>query len=608
MLETEEGRRIKILYFIVLLVIGFLIVRLAWLQLLQGTQYKKIADQNRIRQQIIQAPRGTIYDRNGAILVANRPSFAISVLPSDYTNPAKETPLLAEITGVSAEEIEKMIAAGAEFPYQPVRIRRDADEAMLAKISERKSYLPGVVTEAVPVRQYLYKTLAAQVLGYVGIISEEEYAKHKNQGYLPTDLIGKDGLEYVWESWLRGVDGGQQVEVNAAGEEVGIIGTRPPVPGRGIVLTLDANLQKVAEEALDSQIKKDRNAGIPAKGGAVIVLDTHSGAVLAMASAPSFDPNLFASGISSLDWNALISNPDTPLTNRAIQNMYPPGSVFKIVTASAALDTGCTTPSEIFVDKGVYYLAGWQFFGWDPKGLGRLNLADAITWSSDPVFYELGRRLGVDRLASYALTFGLGQKTGIHLPGEVAGNVPTEEWKLKTYGEPWYPGESLIAAIGQGYYLTTPLQQAMLLMTVANGGIQYKPRLVDKILKQDGSTYQSFPPEVLRTVYLKPEYWDTIRQGLKGVVSQGTATSVFQGYPGTLAGKTGSAETGTGTTHSWFSCYAPAENPKIAVTAFVEDGEDGSVSAAPIVRTVLEAYFGFRKNSPPDVRQPGKSD
>jgi penicillin-binding protein 2 len=323
----------------------------------------------------------------------------------------------------------------------------------------------------------------------------------------------------------------------------------------------------------------------------VLALDARTGAVLLMANSPSFDPNVFAGGISSREWDKLINNPNNPLANKTIQNAYPPGSVFKIVTAAAALDRGDTNLAEIFNDRGVYNYGGWDFYGWEEKGLGKLDISGALTWSSDPVFYELGRRMGADNLASYALTFGYGKPSGIKLPGEASGVVPTEEWKMAEYNQQWYGGESLIAAIGQGYYLATPLQQALSLMAVANGGVVYRPILVDKVLGQDGLVKTDYKPEILRTIYLKPEYWEAIRKGLKGVVTEGTALSVFSGFTPSLAGKTGSAETGRGTVHSWFACYAPAENPEIVVTALVEEGGEGSVSAAPIVKKVLEAYF-----------------
>lgn len=599
----EKSRRIRTLALVVVGIISILILRLVWMQLVQGPQYKQISDQNRTKQITTQAPRGTVYDRNGAVIAANKPSFAVSIIPNEYTNQQQATALLAAITGVTEQEIQELLKDGSDFPYTPVRIKRDVDAATIAKIEERQYYLPGVVIEALPARQYVYGSLASHILGYVGSISQEEYAKRKEQGYRPNDMVGKDGLEREWESVLRGQDGGRQLEVNAIGEDVRPLGNRPAVPGQSLVLTLDANLQKAAEEALAEQVEASRKLGEPAKGGAVVVLDVKTGGVLVMASNPGFDPNIFAGGISSKDWNELIGNPNNPLTNRAIQNSFPPASVFKVITAAAALEMNLTTPQEIFDDRGVYILNGWSFYGWNTKGLGKLTVADGLAWSSDPVFYELGRRLGADTMASYALTFGYGQPTGIKLAGEEQGLVPTTEWKQATYGEPWYPGETLIAAIGQGYYLATPLQQALLAMAVANGGIVYKPQLVDKVLTAEGNLAQKFAPEVLRTIYLRPEVWDTLRQGMLAVTTRGTGAAAFTGFARAVAGKSGSAETGRRATHSWFACYAPAESPEIAMAVLVEDGGEGSMAAAPVTRRVLEAYFKLpRKPLPPATK------
>lgn len=607
MQDFEKARRLQILAVAAFVAIAFLLGRLAWMQLLQGAQYKKIAEDNRLRKLYSQGPRGTMYDRNGAVLVSNRPSFAVSVIPAEYAKPEAVTPFLAELAGMTPAAVENLLAAGRDMPYSPCRIIIDADQATIAKIEERKNSLPGVIIEAMPVRYYVYGSLAAHVFGYIGRINAEEYAARKAAGYNPSDLIGKDGLEWVWEDYLRGVAGGEEVEVNAQGQEVGVVRQKAAIPGHSLVLTLDANLQKAAEEILAAQLDASRTRGHPAKGGAIVVLDVATGGVLAMASSPAFDPNVFVRGISERDWSALLTNPNDPLTNRAIQNAYPPGSVFKIVTATAALDLGAVTPEEIINDQGSYVVGGWTFYGWEPRGLGRLNIVDALAWSSDPFFYEMGRRVGVDRLAAYALTYGLGSKSGIKLPGEVKGNVPTEAWKEATYGEPWYLGETIIAAIGQGYYLVTPLQQALLLMAVANGGPIYRPMLVSKIFKPDGSLRQVFKPEVMRTVYLKPAIWDTLRRGLAKVVTEGTGTSSFLGFPQPVAGKTGSAETGRGTVHSWFACYAPADKPQIAVAALLEDAGEGAEAAVPVVRKVLEAYFGLPAAGQPP-QPPGKTD
>jgi len=591
--ELEKARRMSILLLIGCGIMLLLVVRLVWVQLLEGPQYKKIAEENRIRRQYQQAPRGSFYDRNGAVVVANRPSFAISVIPGEYSNAGEATPFLAGVTGLTETEINTLLQRGQQFLFTPVRLKRDADQTAMAKIQENKSWLPGVVVEAIPVRQYVYGELAAHMFGYIGQIDEDEYQERKAAGYGMSDMIGKSGLEQVYEDVLRGVDGGREVEVNAQGKEVGVAGEKTAIAGNSLVLTLDANLQKAAETALKEQIDVSRTIGMPAKGGAVVVLDVKTGGVLALASSPTFNPNLFAAGITTKAWQTLLNNADKPLSNRVIQNAYPPGSVFKVVTASAALETGATTTEETFHDIGYYVLDGWTFYGWEPKGLGTLKIVDGLAMSSDPVFYELGRRLGADTLAAYALTFGLGKTSGIELRGEETGFVPTEEWKLANYGETWYPGETLIAAIGQGYYLVTPLQQALVMMAVANGGIVYKPILVDKVINTEGITVEKIQPTVVRTIYLRPEVWAAVRKGVEAVVERGTAASIFRGFPKPVAGKTGSAETGRDTVHSWFAGYAPADNPEIALAVLVEDGGEGSMAAVPLARKVLEAYFGL---------------
>jgi len=282
MWDIEKSRRMTTLTVVVIGVMAFLVVRLAWMQIFQGAQYKKIAEDNRLQKVYEQAPRGTIYDRNGAVLVGNRPSFAISVIPVQYINPQAETPVLASLTGLDPAEIEALIQAGQESPYTPIRLKRDVNQATLARFEERKTYLPGVIVEAIPVRYYVYGKLAAHLFGYIGRINEQEYSARKAQGYNPSDMIGKDGLELIWEGELHGVDGGREFEVNAAGEEVGLLGEKTAIPGNSLVLTLDANLQKAVETALDEQLAASRQIGYPARGGAVIVLAARTGAVISI--------------------------------------------------------------------------------------------------------------------------------------------------------------------------------------------------------------------------------------------------------------------------------------------------------------------------------------
>jgi penicillin-binding protein 2 len=596
----EIIRRQYIFVGVIVMVFLLLIGRMVYLQLIQGRQYKMIAEENRIRMVPAIAPRGTIYDRNGAALVANRPSFAVSVIPSELINAEQVLPLLSALINMPEGEIRKLLDEGADDPFTPVRLKRNIDQTTLAKVEERRRELPGVLIEAVPLREYIYKDLAGQVFGYIGAMNEEELSELRKYGYRPSDLVGKTGLEKVWERTLKGQDGGRQIEVNAAGEPVRLVGDKTAIPGNGLVLTLDMNLQKAAQDALKEYIVWAQKGGRPVtSGGAIVVIDPRSGAIRAMVSEPGYDPNVFAGGVSLKDWQAIINNPHNPLLNRAIESTYPPASVFKIVTSAAALELGCATPGEIFKDTGVYVLNGWKFYGWKVEGLGPLDMSGALAWSSDPYFYEMGNRIGVDRLADYAVAFGFGKPTGINLPGEAQGIVPTAAWKEETHGEVWHPGETLIAAIGQGYYLVTPIQQANMIAAVANGGILFRPMLVDKVISPQGAVLEDLKPEALYTVGLSQDTWANIRKGLRAVVEQGTASGVFQGFPISVAGKTGTGETGAGTTHAWFACYAPYENPEAVVVVFIENGGEGSGAAAPLARKVLEAYFGLQ----PSARQ-----
>lgn len=599
-------RRQHIFVCIIVTVFLLLLGRLFYLQLIQGKQYKAIAEENRIRTVPSLGPRGTMYDRNGAALVTNRPSFAVSIIPHELVRAEQVLPLLSALLNMPEPEIRKMLDAAADEPFTPVRLKRNIDQATMAKVEERRRELPGVIIEAVPLREYVYKDMAGQVFGYIGAMNEEEYAALREFGYRPSDLVGKTGLEKVWERTLKGRDGGRQIEVNAAGEPVRLIGDKTAVAGNSLVLTLDANVQKTAQDALKEYLNWAAKGGYPAaSGGAVVVIDPRSGAIRAMVSEPGFDPGIFAGGIGEKDWQKLLNNPHNPLNNRAIGNAYPPASVFKIVTSAAVLELGLTTPTEIYNDTGAYNLSGWTFQGWKTEGLGPLDMVAALTWSSDPYYYEMGHRLGVDRLADYAVAFGFGKTTGINLPEEAGGIVPTAAWKEETYGMAWYPGETLIAAIGQGYYLVTPLQQANMVAAVANGGLLFRPMLVDKVLDPRGEVLQDLTPEALYTVSLKPETWAVIRKGLRGVVEKGTAAAAFQGFPVAVAGKTGTGETGTGTTHAWFACYAPYENPEIVVVVFVENGGEGGSAAAPLARKILETYFGLQASGGGKAPAPG---
>ena len=584
MVEKDEfGGRIKVLGWLCVLVIAILIGRAGYLQIYDGEHYAALAEGNRIRIIPAMAPRGTFYDCNGELLVQNRPGFTVSLLP--LTAPISEDVVqrLSGLLKVPAEDIEKKIASHSGF--DPIRIKTDVTADIVSIIEEQKENYPGVVIEILPIRDYMNKEEAAHTFGYVSEINDMELEKLKDKGYKSGDIIGKFGLEKIYDQELRGVNGGEQVEVDVSGKPVQIIGRKEPIPGDDLYLTIDKDLQTAAEKAVDEQLKL-----IHANAAAAVAMNPQTGEVLAIVSRPAFDPNLFAHGISTKDWNALNNNPYHPMDNKAITGEYPPGSTFKIVTGTAALTEGVVTPEELIMDTGHHWII--------PKGnaegeaLGLINFRQAMAHSDNVYFYEMGNRLGIDRLEKYARMFGLGKTTGIDLPYEASGLVANRKYKELNFedGE-WYLSETFDAAIGQGFNLVTPLQAAMLMGEIAADGKRFRPHLVRRIVGPDGSTVKEFKPELLSTLDVSPSVLKLVQDGLHDVTKYGTARSAFQGFPIDIAGKTGTAENSHGRDHGWFVAYGPFENPSIVVAVIVEQGGFGSQSAVPIGRKILEAAF-----------------
>ncbi len=584
MVENDEfGGRLKVLGWLSVLVIAVLIARAGYLQIYDGEYYAELAEGNRIRIIPSMAPRGTFFDRNGELLVQNRPGFTVSLLP--LTAPISDDVIqrLSDLIKVPVDEIHTKIAAHSGF--DPIRIKADVTPDIVTIIEEQKSNYPGVVIEVQPIRDYMNKQEAAHTYGYVSEINDAELEKKKSEGYKTGDIIGKFGLEKVYDKELRGENGGQQVEVDVSGKPVQIIGRKNPVPGDDLYLTIDNNLQKAAEKAVDEQLKL-----IHANAAAAVALNPQTGEILAIVSRPAFDPNLFAHGISSKDWNALNNNPYHPMDNKAITGEYPPGSTFKIVTGTAALTEGVVTPDEIIFDSGHHWII--------PKGnsggeaLGPINFRQATAHSDNVYFYEMGNRLGIDRLEKYARMFGLGKRTGIDLPYEADGLVANRRYKAKNFedGE-WYLSETFDAAIGQGFNLVTPLQAAMVMGEIAADGKRYRPHVVSKIVAPDGTIVKDFQPELLSTLDVSPDVIKLVQQGLHDVTVYGTAASSFKGFNIPIAGKTGTAENPHGRDHGWFVAYGPFGNPNIVVAVIVEQGGFGSQSAVPIGKKILEAAF-----------------
>ncbi|BAL84109.1 putative peptidoglycan glycosyltransferase [Selenomonas ruminantium subsp. lactilytica TAM6421] len=591
MVENDEyGGRINVLGWLSVLVIAVLIGRAGYLQIYDGEHYARLAEGNRIRIIPTMAPRGTFFDRNGQLLVQNRPGFAVSLMPVMTKIDPVVVERLSELLKVPVEEINKKIEAHTGF--DPIRIKADVTPDIVTIIEEQKNIYPGVIIEVQPIRDYMNKEEAAHTYGYVSEINDMELEKKKDEGYKSGDIIGKFGLEKIYDKELRGENGGQQVEVDVTGKPVQIIGNKPPTPGDDLYLTIDKDLQTAAEKAVDEQLKQ-----IHANAAAAVAMNPMTGEIYAMVSRPAFDPNLFAHGISAKDWNKLNNNPYHPMDNKAITGEYPPGSTFKIITGTAALTEGVVTPSELIMDSGHHWII--------PKGnaegeaLGLINFQQAMAHSDNVYFYEMGNRLGIDRLEKYARMFGLGKITGIDLPYESDGLVANRRYKEKNFedGE-WYLSETFDAAIGQGFNLVTPLQAAMVMGEIAADGKRYKPHLVSRIVGPDGKTVKEFTPELLGTLDVPAEDIQLVQAGLHDVTKYGTAASIFKGFPIEIAGKTGTAENPHGRDHGWFVAYGPFGDPNIVVAVIVEQGGFGSQSAVPIGRKILEAWFGLNKPDP----------
>lgn len=598
MLVKRSNYRLDVLAIIILLVFVALVSRLGYLQVVQGKYYGEKADGNRIRLAPIMAPRGMFYDRNGIPLVSNRPGFAVSLLPISGPVPDDIIVKVASILNITPDEIKKKLSQHSGR-FEPIRIKSDIGPDIVTKIEERRAELPGVVIEIQPIRNYINNELAAHLFGYVSEINdvELEKAKEKSNVYKSGDIIGKFGLEKVYDRELRGIDGGNQVEVDVTGRPVNVLGRKETVPGKNLTLTIDYKIQKAAEVAIDEQLTylQTKSEFRNAKAAAAVAMNPKTGEILAMVSRPTFNPNLFSGGISSKDWKALNENPNNPMNNKAISGEYPPGSTFKLVTGAAALELGKVTPEEKILDTGKHWII--------PKGnsegeaLGWINFKEALTKSDNVYFYEMGNRLGIDNLEKYARMFGLGVTTGINLQGESEGLVANQRYKEKVYGEEWYLSETFDAAIGQGFQLTTPLQVAVLMSEIANGGYRYRPYLVSKISSDKGEVIKTFAPEEVGRIQLSDRTLTLIRESLRDVALEGgTAAQAFRDFPIAIAGKTGTAENSHGSDHGWFIAYGPYEDPRIVVVVIVEQGGFGTGSAAPIVRKIMEAAFNLNQD------------
>lgn len=602
--NREESRYAKMMYAAVFL-LAVLSVRLFYMQIVEGAYYKAEADGNRIRTLPVQAARGAMYDRNGFMLAGSRPTYTV-VVPVDRkqeTLPPEELAAVSALLHIPQEAILKRLD-DYKAAFGSVPLAYDVGLDVVSRIAERKADFPDVEVESQPLRMYPLKSAGAQVIGYVGEAGPDD-RNAEGEPYTTSALIGRAGLEYRYNSYLEGKNGSRHVEVDATGQPVRYFNGDPVISGYNVRLTLDARLQEVAERAVEEQVAILKAGKVNPTGASVVALDPNSGAVLAMVSWPSFDPNLFSRGITSAEWNAILNNPNHPLENRPITAMYPPGSTFKVITAAAGLEATVLDPAEKIFDSGKHWLipkrnAQGEAFGW-------INFAEAMEKSDNVYFYEIGRRLGIDKLAAMSRAFGLGEKTGIDLAGESDGNVASEEYKKKVFDEDWYLGETFDAAIGQSYMLTTPLQMAMVYTAIANGGTRYQPYLVSRVDNLDGTPNKVFTPVKTGTLPISQANLSTIQDSLRRVMGKdGTGGFLFEKYPVSVAGKSGTAET-NGLDNGWFVAYAPYEKPEIVVLVMFEHSGFGSDSAAPVTKKILDAYFHLGEFSPAaeaNVRQP----
>jgi penicillin-binding protein 2 len=577
---TEKNGTDKVFIAGYLIVIGFIVIlmRLWQLQILQGSEYRKISESNRLRVFGVPAPRGIIFDRNGIPLVKNTSYFCASLIPEEFDS--RNIPALSRLLKVTDEELLKKINRKGQSPFTPVRLKEGLSFSEVSYIEARRSDFPGLMIEIEVSRLYIYGNVGAHVIGYLGRLNPDQSRDPAFRDVPPEAFIGQWGVEKIFDKSLRGTAGQRITEVDAFGKEIRLLKENPPVKGEDIYLSIDIALQKEVEKSFEG------------KAGALVALKTDTGEVLGLASAPSFDPNKFSKGITSEEWAALMQDKKLPMLNRAIQSQYPPGSTFKIITAIAGIEEGTLHDDTTVNCRGGISFGKWHFGCWRKTGHNTVSLHRALVESCDVYFYEAGRRLGIDRINDYATRLGLAKETGILLGTEKKGLIPSTRWKTEVKKAPWYMGETFVSSIGQGYVATTPIQMAVMMAAVSNGGNVFVPKLVK------GSA-----PSLVSNAGVKDSTLEEIKKHLAGVVNEpggtgGAARSVVT----TIGGKTGTAQVVSirkdskflsekFRDHGWFVAFAPVDKPEIAVSVFVEHGGHGGSVAAPIAKKAIEAYM-----------------
>ncbi|NOT16561.1 MAG: penicillin-binding protein 2 [Sulfuriferula sp.] len=595
-------RRIMIAAGFVVVLFLTLLARFFYVQVLEHDRYFALAESNRIS--IVPTPpnRGIIFDRNGVVMAHNYSAYTLELTPSKIKNLNDTIDALAqlvEITPANRKHFAKIMAESRNFETLPLRTRLTDEE--VARVAANRYRLPGVEVKARLFRQYPQNASASHLIGYIGRINDADLVKLQNDGrydnYRGTDHIGKVGVEQSFENVLHGTTGAEQVETDAGGHAVRTLSHTNPISGDNLVLTIDSKLQSIVEHAFGNY------------RGALVALDPKTGGVLAFVSNPGFDPNLFVDGIDSTNWNALNTSADRPLLNRALRGAYPEGSTIKPFMALAGLHYDVRTPNDTIADPGYFMLpnSSHRYRDWKPNGHGSVNMHLSIVQSCDTYYYRLANDLGIDRMHDFLSQFGFGKKTGIDMDGELAGVLPSRAWKAKHSKQPWYPGETVIAGIGQGYNLATPLQLAVATAALANGGLVLKPQLVEAIIDSGTGQRRTIAPQIVTQASITPAQLKVITDAMIDVTRpSGTASVASAGAPYLIAAKTGTAQVvgirqnekynagkmlATHRDHALFIAFAPADAPKIAIAVLIENGGHGGTVAAPIARAAMDYYL-----------------
>ncbi len=590
--EQEQGRRtFSGVALVILCLFGLLLLRVWVLQLVRGEELRQRSEHNRIRQLDLPPWRGMILDRKGQLLVGNRPSYELAVVLEDVADVSVLARHLASLLHLDASQLVNQLNAARSAGLHQVRVRGDLSWDELARVETFQPELPGVMIQVQPKREYRHKGQAAHVLGYLGEITDAQLKSGKFTGYKMGDYLGRCGVELAWEKYLRGQRGYRRIEVDAYGRELGQLDRIFPTPGANVYLTIDDRMQQEAEACLEGKM------------GAIVALDPRSGKILALASSPTFSQEAFERGLSPKEWRELSTSRDHPLENRPLKGQYPPGSTFKIIMAVAGLEEKVITPSTVFYCNGAMPFGNHVFHCWRKGGHGGVDLYRALVQSCDIYFYNVGRRLGIDRIAKWGHRFGLGQPTGLKLDREMPGLVASSAWKKARFHQPWHEGDTLSVAIGQGYNLATPIQMAQVAAAVANGGYIYEPQLVERVESPAGEVLFQAKPILKSRLGASPATLAFVQKALQGVVNEGTGRAAK--LPAVeVAGKTGTSQVvslekekikrkGMKTeNHAWFVAFAPAtEDPRVAVAVLIEHGGHGGSAAAPLAKRVLATAF-----------------